>query len=79
METTHSIVESYTVQWVLFARPNFCEASISLSSSNICDYYICDYYICKAILLGTDILDVIKSACAMACEVNSSPGLNHLL
>ena len=34
-----------TVQWVLSARPNFYEASISLPSSNMCDY------ICEAILL----------------------------
>ena len=36
----------YTIQQVLSVRPNFCEASISLPSRNICDYYIR-----KAILL----------------------------
>ena len=35
-----SFVPSITVWRVFSARSNFCEAAISLPSSNICDYYI---------------------------------------
>ena len=57
-----------TVQRVLSARPNFCETSISLFSSNMCIIISAkqSYYY--------KLLDVIKSPCAIAYEVNSSPG-----
>ena len=55
-----------TKQWVWSVRQNFCEASISLPSSNICDYQL--YLQSKPI---TNLRDLVKSSCAMACEVES--------
>ena len=41
LDSFHSSIAIYRIVG-FFARPNFCKASISLSSSNICDYYICE-------------------------------------
>ena len=47
-------------------RPNFCEALISLPSSNICDYYIC-----KVAYGITKLRDLVKSSHPMVFEDGS--------